>query len=80
MVIEISPHLQTIHRGGVMQSGTGFWSVLGSVVASLFGVQSHKNYERDFTKGTFISFAIIGVILVGVFVVLLFMFVRWYAG
>jgi len=30
-----------------MQSGTGFWSVLGSVVASLFGVQSHKNYERD---------------------------------
>jgi len=27
-----------------MPSGTGFWSVLGSVVASLFGVQSHKNY------------------------------------
>ena len=56
-----------------MQSGTGFWSVLGSVVASLFGVQSHKNYERDFTKG-------IGVILVVIFVVSLFMFVKWYTG
>jgi hypothetical protein len=63
-----------------MQSGTGFWSVLGSVVASLFGVQSHKNYKRDFTKGTFISFAVIGVILVVLFVVTLFMFVKWYTG
>ena len=63
-----------------MQSGTGFWSVLGSVVTSLFGVQSHKNYERDFTKGTFISFAVIGVILVVLFVVTLFMFVKWYTG
>ena len=63
-----------------MQSGTGFWSVLGSVVARLFGVQSHKNYERDFTKGTFISFAVIGVILVVLFVVTLFMFVKWYTG
>ena len=63
-----------------MQSGTGFWSVRGSVVAILFGVQSHKNYERDFTKGTFISFAVIGVILVVLFVVTLFMFVKWYTG
>jgi len=63
-----------------MQSGTGFWSVLGSVVASLFGVQIHKNYELDFTKGTFISFAVIGVILVVLFVVTLFMFVKWYTG
>ena len=63
-----------------MPSGTGFWSVLGSVVASLFGVQSHENYERDFTKGTFISFAVIGVILVVLFVVTLFMFVKWYTG
>jgi hypothetical protein len=63
-----------------VQPGTGFWSVLGSVIASLFGVQSHKNYERDFTKGTFISFAVIGVVLVVTFVVLLFMFVKWYSG
>lgn len=63
-----------------MQSGTGFWSVLGSVIASLFGVQSNKNYERDFTKGTFISFAVIGVILVIAFVVSLFLFVKWYSG
>ncbi|TAP35741.1 DUF2970 domain-containing protein [Alteromonas sp. KUL42] len=63
-----------------MQTGTGFWSVLGSVIASLFGVQSHKNYERDFTKGTFISFAVIGVILVIAFVVSLFLFVKWYSS
>ena len=61
-----------------MQPGTGFWSVLRSVIASLFGVQSHKNYERDFTKGNFISFAVIGVILVATFVILLFSFVKWY--
>ncbi|BFT28930.1 hypothetical protein D210916BOD24_01060 [Alteromonas sp. D210916BOD_24] len=63
-----------------MQSGTGFWSVIASVIASLFGVQSHKNYERDFTKGTFISFAIIGILFVVLFVVALFTFVKWYTG
>ena len=63
-----------------MQSGTGFWSVLGSVIASLFGVQSQKNYQRDFTKGSFISFALIGIVLVVLFVVSLFLFVKWYTG
>jgi len=63
-----------------MQTGTGFWSVLGSVIASFFGVQSQKNYQRDFTKGTFISFAVFGVILVLLFVVALFTFVKWYVG
>ena len=63
-----------------MQSGTGFWSVLGSVLASFFGVQSHKNYQRDFTKGTFISFVVFGVALVALFVFSLFAFVKWYVG
>lgn len=63
-----------------MQSGTSFWSVVGSVLASLFGVQSQKNYERDFTKGTFISFAVFGVIFVVLFVIGLMTFVKWYAG
>ncbi|NKW90690.1 DUF2970 domain-containing protein, partial [Alteromonadaceae bacterium A_SAG4] len=45
-----------------------------------FGVQSQKNYQRDFTKGSFISFALIGIVLVVLFVVSLFMFVKWYTG
>ena len=51
-----------------------------SVVASIFGVQSHKNYERDFTKGTFISFLIIGVILVAIMVISLMTLVKWLTG
>ena len=62
------------------QSGTGFWSVLMSVVAGIFGVQSHKNYERDFTKGTFVSFLIIGVFLVAMMVVSLMILVKWLSG
>ncbi|MDO6567831.1 DUF2970 domain-containing protein [Alteromonas sp. 1_MG-2023] len=62
------------------QSGTGFLSVLMSVIAGIFGVQGHKNYERDFTKGTFISFLIIGVILVALMVVTLMMLVKWLTG
>ncbi|APE07487.1 MAG: DUF2970 domain-containing protein [Alteromonas sp.] len=61
-------------------SDTGFWAAVGSVLASLFGVQSHKNYERDFTRGTFITFAVVGVVMVVLFVVSLFSFVKWYAG
>ncbi|MDO6535968.1 DUF2970 domain-containing protein [Alteromonas stellipolaris] len=62
------------------QPGTGFWSVLMSVVAGVFGVQSDKNYERDFTKGTFVSFLIIGIFLVAMMVVSLMMFVKWLTG
>ena len=29
----------------------GFLQVLQSVLAAMFGVQSHKNRERDFNKG-----------------------------
>ncbi|NDW22868.1 DUF2970 domain-containing protein [Alteromonas hispanica] len=61
-------------------SDTGFWATVGSVLASLFGVQSHKNYERDFTRGTFITFAVVGIVMVVLFVVSLFSFVKWYAG
>jgi hypothetical protein len=59
------------------QSGTSLWSVLLSVLASFFGVQSHANYERDFTKGTFISFIVLGVILVALLVTGLMVLVKW---
>jgi len=62
------------------KSDSGLWAVVGSVLASLFGVQSHKNYERDFTQGTFITYAVIGVVMVILFVVSLFTFVKWYVG
>lgn len=39
------------------------WQVIGSVNAALFGVQSRKNRERDFTRGKPLHFIIVGVIM-----------------
>jgi len=59
------------------QTGTGFWAVITSVLAGVFGVQSQKNYERDFTKGTFVSYIIVGVVIVILLVVSLMALVKW---
>ncbi|WP_040610114.1 DUF2970 domain-containing protein [Salinimonas chungwhensis] len=37
-------------------------SVIGSVLASAFGVQSQQNYQRDFSEGSPLPFIIVGVI------------------
>jgi len=43
-------------------------SLMGSMVASAFGVQSKKNRERDFKQGKFHHFIIGGIIFVVLFV------------
>nr|WP_136251420.1 DUF2970 domain-containing protein [Ningiella ruwaisensis] len=43
------------------------WQVIKSVLASFFGVQTHKNYEHDFTQ----SSSILPFIVVGVFMLVL---------
>lgn len=41
-----------------------FLSVIGSVFAMWFGVQSSKNRERDFAKGDAMPFIVVGVLFV----------------
>lgn len=38
--------------------------IVGSVVASFFGVQSHNQYAKDASASSFVPFAIVGVIMV----------------
>ncbi|MDH5179418.1 MAG: DUF2970 domain-containing protein [Gammaproteobacteria bacterium] len=44
------------------------WQVAQSVMAALFGVQSSKNYERDFKHGKPSQYIILGLIGVAIFI------------
>ena len=44
------------------------FQLIGSALAAAFGVQTSRNRERDFTRGTPIQFIIIGVVLTALFV------------
>ena len=54
------------------QQSHSFLSVLGSVLASMFGVQSSRRREADFTHGKPIHY-----ILVGLLVTLVFILTVW---
>ena len=45
-----------------------FFSVLGSVLASMFGVQSSKKNETDFTRGKPIHYIMVGLLVTVVFI------------
>lgn len=49
---------------------------VASVLASFFGVQSSKHWERDFTHGNALTFIMVGVALAGGFVLTLLTVVR----
>lgn len=55
----------------------GFIAVVLSVLASAFGVQSHKNYERDFQQTSPLVYIAVGVVFVAIFVTLLVILVRY---
>lgn len=42
--------------------------ILGSVMASFFGVQSQKQYHKDANTSSFVPFLIVGVIMVVVLI------------
>lgn len=44
------------------------WDVTKSVLAAGLGVQSRKNYERDFTHGKAWQYIVIGLTGVGLFI------------
>ncbi len=41
-----------------------FLSVIGSVLAAIFGVQSDKNRKRDFQQNNATSYIVVGIIMV----------------
>lgn len=44
------------------------WQVAQSVMAALFGVQTSKNYQRDFQHGKPSQYIILGLIAVAIFI------------
>lgn len=57
--------------------------VLGSVLASMFGVQSNRRREQDFTHGKPSQYVVIGLLVTVVFVLVIWgvvSLVMWLAG
>jgi UPF0716 family protein affecting phage T7 exclusion len=52
------------------QQAPSLLSVLGSVLASMFGVQSNRKREQDFTHGKPSQYIIIGLLVTVVFILL----------
>ena len=52
------------------------WDVTKSVLAALLGVQSRKNYERDFTHGKPWQYIVIGLVGVALFITIVVTVVR----
>lgn len=64
-------------------SQPGFLSIVMSVLASAFGVQSQQNYQRDFSQGNLVVYLVIGVVFVALFVAalaMLVLFITHYYG
>lgn len=59
------------------KKGTGFWSVVQSVLAAGIGVQSKANKERDFNHGKPLHFIVGGLIGTALFVTLVWLFVQY---
>lgn len=57
--------------------GTGFWSVVQSVLAAGIGVQSKANKERDFTHGKPLHFIVGGLIGTVLFILFVWLFVQY---
>lgn len=55
----------------VDQQAPSLLSVVGSVLASMFGVQSNKKREHDFTHGKPSQYIIIGLLMTVVFILLI---------
>lgn len=53
------------------------WQVIMSVLAAIFGVQSAKARDRDFTHGNPVIFIVVGIIVVTLFVLTLYLLVQW---
>jgi hypothetical protein len=59
-----------------MSKAPSLLDVLGSVLASMFGVQSNRKREEDFTHGKPYQYIIIGLLVTAVFVLTVWGVVR----
>jgi hypothetical protein len=59
-----------------MSKAPSLLGVLGSVLASMFGVQSNRKREEDFTHGKPYQYIIIGLLVTAVFVLTVWGVVR----
>jgi len=57
-----------------------WWSVLMSVFAAAFGVQSRKNLDRDFSQNRVWPFLLAGIIFAAVLVIVVYLLVSIIAG
>lgn len=55
----------------------GLLSVILSTLAAAFGVQSSKNRERDFAKGSFKAYVVSGIIFTVLFITTIVMVVKF---
>jgi len=59
-------------QNNTSQKKPTIWEVIMSVLAAMFGVQSTKSRERDFTHGNPLVFITVGIIIAIFFVLLLY--------
>lgn len=52
------------------------WQVFKSVMASFFGVQNEQTRQRDFSHGRPGQFIVIGLILTGAFIAIIYLTVK----
>lgn len=55
---------QSSEKTADQRQGTGIVNVVISVIASIFGVQSDKNRDRDFEKGNASDYIVMGIVIV----------------
>ena len=60
------------------RKGTGFWSVVQSVLAAFIGVQSKANKERDFKHGKPIHFIVGGLVGTAIFIFCIWLIVQYF--
>jgi hypothetical protein len=49
----------------------GLFSVIQSVLAAMFGIQSDEKREQDFANGNPVNFIVIGIVMVMIFIMTL---------
>ena len=68
--------MSTPNKPGNDDKPLSFLETLQSVAASLFGVQSRENRQRDFARGRPLQFIVVGLIGVAVFIGVLVIIVK----
>lgn len=56
--------------------GQSLWRVVGSVMASMFGVQSSRTHEQDFAKGRAWVYVVVGLVVTIAFIMTIWFVVQ----